>query len=303
MPLASIKSYKYEDHSIVLLHENGIVVFDTRSRTFGEVISLSNIRWNASCVSIGDHIHIMNGLGNREGRYLIYSVTDQTVNTFEEPFHFMMGSNVPIIKSSDSHKSANKMLISAFARKQTGSNIPSVIVDLISKFSIFDLFQFGGSNLLKAHRSKGSAPESFYVGSLQNTESANGQIGAEPIQWTVVPEYELKYPLSDFAYIQYGPFIVTFGGGSDEGFRDGIPRNIDAIYILDLRKNCGWIESPIKCPKKTYFDAVMDQNQRIHLISRWGKSAVHREWFRNKAVWEHEHYCINLTDVIPELVN
>ena len=257
---------------------------------------ISRNHWDASFVCIGDYIHIMNGLDNADGEYHIHSVSNGTLDTFEEPRHFTTGK-VPIIKSSDSYKSSNKMLISGFARKQTERDIPSVIADLVTKFSIFELFQFGG---LICEDRKVRASDRFYVGSLENDGIANG---AERIQWKLAFEYELKYPMSDFGYIQYGPFIVTFGGSSDERFRDGANRNADDIFILDLRKNCGWIESPVKCPRKAQFHVVMDQNQRVHLFSRYGSTGFQRKWFRNKAVWEYEHYCIHLTDIMPELLN
>ena len=304
-----VKSCKHKDDSIVLFNKRGIVVFDTTTRTFNEVTPIFHhfgwtVRWDSSFVCIGDSIHIMNGLHsglqNPEGRYEyhIYSMEDQRVNTFKELLHFTMG-RVPILKQG-SYKSSDKMLISGFARKQTGRNIPSVIVDLVSKFSILELFQFGGLIGPFSYAPIVRANDSFYVGSLANDGSANG---AERIQWKLAPEYKLKYPLSHFGYIQCGPFVVTFGGVSDERFRDGANRNTDGIYILDLRKNSGWIESPIKCPKKIQFHAVLGEDRRVHLLSRYGSSGSQRKWFRSKEVWEHEHYCIDLTDVIPELLN
>ena len=298
-----VKSCKHNDDSIVLFNKRGIVVFDTTTRAFNEVTPIFHhfgwtVRWDSSFVCIGDYIHIMGSLQNPEGLYHIYSIEDQTVNTFKQPLHFTMG-RVPILKS-DSYKSSDKMLISGFARTQTGRNIPSVIVDLVSKFSIFELFQFGGLIGPFSDGPTMRANDSFYVGFLENDGNASG---TERIHWKLALEYELKYPLSDFGYIQYGPFIVTFGGVSDERFRDGANRHTDGIYILDLRKNCGWIESPIKCPKKIQFHAVLDEDRRVHLLSRYGSSERRWGFFRSKELWEHEHYCIDLTDLVPELLN
>ena len=293
------KSCAYNEDSVVLFNECGIVVFDTNTRSFGELTPLPNTRDDASCVVIGNDIHIINAFLNHEGRYLIYSVTDRTVNTFEEPLPFTTGQ-APIIKANDSYKSSNKMLISGFARKQNGGNIPSVIVDLVSKFSIFELFQFGGFKYRIAGKSRLCANDSFYVGSLQNIGGTNG---AQRIQWALAPEYKMKYPLTAFGHIQYGPFIVTFGGVSDDRFREGtVIFNTDHIYILDLRKKYGWTQCPVKCPKKAYFHAVLDEDQRVHLWGRYGCSKLQPARFRSKAVWEHEHYCINLMDIIPQLM-
>ena len=183
--LASCTSCKYKEDSIVLMNHCEILVFDTKTRTLSEVTRLPDLRpgnqtidASASCVCIGNYIHIMDGFQRNNGRYLVYSVADQTVRTFEEPPRYTTGY-VPILKPNDSYKSSDKMLISGFARKQTGRDIPSVIVDLIGKSSIFELFKFGGSKYTNGTReSKVCDNDPFYVGSLKRVEGKND---AQPI--------------------------------------------------------------------------------------------------------------------------
>ena len=87
------------------------------------------------------------------------------------------------------------MLISGFSRIQNGEPIPLAIIGLISKFGVFELFTFDEG-----------LTDSFWIGTLEDGNPA------KPIQWNLAPEYTLKYPMSEFGYIQHGPFIVTFGG-------------------------------------------------------------------------------------------
>ena len=254
------------DDSILVTDGAICNIFDTKTRTFSDTISFpEKIGRGRSCVAIGDYIHISHGLGNPDGLYIIYSTINHTVTTFKGhcciESHFKRTvSGTTIIKMNDCYQSSNKMLISGFARKQNDEPIPSEIIDLISKFCVFELFKFGGCNL----------GDFFYIGTLQNGD------GAKPIEWNRALEYTLKHPVYDCGHIQHGPFIVTFGGATKPG-------GIDDIYILDLRKNCGWIKSPIKCPKKGRYLAALDERQRVHLL----------------AVWEDKHYCIELSHIIP----
>ena len=259
------------NNSILITNGERCNIFDSKTRNFSDTISFpEKIGPGQLCVAIGDYIHIFHGLRNPDGLYIIYSSINHTVRTFKG--HCCIESNFNrhvlgrgIIKMNDCYQSSNKMLISGFARKQNDKPIPSVIVELILKFSIFELFKLAGCN----------SNDSFCIGTVQNGN------GAKPIQWKRAPEYNLKHPMHRPGYIQHGPFIVTFGGLAR--VRD-IPHSIDDIYILDLRKNCGWIQSPIKCPKRGEYRAVLDETQRVHLLSFW---------------YDHELYCIKLSDVIP----
>ena len=153
-----------------------------------------------------------------------------------------------------------------------------MIVDIVSKFCEFELFKFGGYDLNGFERF-----DSFYIGTLQDGDPA------KPIEWKLVPQYTLKDPMADFGYIQYGPFIVTFGGrtvgprASSRAPKVFGYERLDEIYILDLRDNKGWIESAIKCPMKAVYHAVLDYVQRVHLFP----------------LDEHQQFCIDLKDLIP----
>ena len=56
------------------------------------------------------------------------------------------------------------------------------------------------------------------------------------IEWQSSAKYKLKTPLTTCGYILYKCYIITFGGYTLGG------KYIDAIYILDLESDIGWIE-------------------------------------------------------------
>ena len=151
-----------------------------------------------------------------------------------------------------------------------------MIVDIVSKFCQFELFKFGGYDSSVFKRA-----DSFYIGTLQDGDPA------KPIEWVLAPQYTLKQPMNAFGYIQHGPFIVTFGGHGE--MLNARSRHVidygklDKIYILDLRDNRGWTESPIKCPMKTEYHAVLDDLQRVHLFP----------------LNYRLQFCIDLQDLIP----
>ena len=259
---------QYGDHSVLILSTwNGCgVLFDTKSRKYSKVFSFAGTsNYDASCVLIGESIHIFDG--SRKGFYTIYSMKDQTGKTFDtESEQCLRG--VSVIKSNGLYQSSNKMLISGFIRQQNDQHIPSVIDDLISEFCRFELLKFGGWDL-----HEDCNMDSFYIGTLRN-ENAE-----EPIEWRLVPEWRMKHFMYGFGYIQYGSFILTFGG-----YVENLD-STDSIYILNLRTNEGWIESPIKCPKKAqYSKTVLDDMQRVHLFPV-GYAGV--------------HYWIDVKDLIP----
>ena len=265
----------YSKHSAM----DHLTIFNTKTLTFSNPKQLPKIMGlNASCVAIGDFIHIFHGIRNRDGCHLVYSVNhnktrcsyDETNDTNRQLF-----TAKAVVKPNDEHKASNKMLISGFIREHSGKHVPSVIVDIISRFGIFEVFKFGGHQ----SQSAGSLPphmislDSFYIGTLENGDAS------QPIQWTLAPEYTLKYPLHYFAHVQYGPFILTFGGFASNAFWT------DDIYILDLRKKSGWIQSPIKCVGKNCYNAVLVDAERVHLFDRSPQAT---------------HYWIDLKEIIPE---
>ena len=80
--------------------------------------------------------------------------------------------------------------------------------------------------------------DSFFVGKLQNGKAD------KPIIWKQADHFKLKKPLLGCGVIQRYPFIVIFGGETTGD------KALDDIYILDIRSKSGWVQSPIKCPKK-----------------------------------------------------
>ena len=243
VPNSDVKSSRIESFS----------VFDTKTRAFGDPIPFPQKMGKfLSCIAIGDHIHFFHGQNDRNGPYYIYSMIEQKMHAVTDckcppaPDQYWVPDEV--IKMDDSYKSSSKMLISGFVRKRSGGQIPLVIVGLISEFYVFEFLKIN--------------TDCCYIGTTKGNDK-------EPIQWTVAPEFTLKSPLANFGHVQYGSYIVTFGGA----FMD--PRGAiwtDFIYILDLRKNDGWVLSSVTCPNMgQVYLAVLDDAQRVHLVTKsWG---------------------------------
>ena len=267
--------------SIVIIDtrdQNCGIIFNTKSRKFSDVFSFQqpSDSW-ASCFAVGDFIHIHHGadsvfneFNGNAGEYTIYSTKHK------ESEEFLVGAGTDpypcdyaLIKSNDCYQSSNKMLISGFSRNLIGSNIPSEMINLISEFSTFEVFRFGG---IDANNNCFDS-DAFCVGTL-NQEDA-----AKPLNWTLVPEYTMSHAMRDFGYVQYGSFVVTFGGMM--GQSDLI--EFDEIYVLDLHKKSGWVQSPIKCPEEGTYEAVLDDNLTVHLFG------------------DYSHHCMELIKIVPSL--
>ena len=295
--LRDIISFKYKNDSIVILSslKSCGFVFDTKTREFKHQITIqrpkdcdSSLRpecrlTHTLCTVIGDYMHIIgNNLFRKECKvttdYTIYSMIDKSIQNFKNSHlapSVQLGHGSQVIKIDECYQSSNKMLISGFIRNQTGNHSPAVIIDLISHFATFELFKFGGFS----YKENKCFPF-FYIGTLKDANPA------KPIEWTLAPQYELKLRIRDFGYIQHGPFIVTFGGTvvNEDGIVNGRKfTSSDDIFILDLRKNCGWIKSPIKCMQKGVCYAALDNNDRVHV------------WFVDRE--PETHYCIRLSDL------
>ena len=285
----SIISCKYKDDCIVIINprEHCGIIFDTKTREFSAKFLFRSGNWS-SCVVIGDYLHIDHGSWYHD--YSIVPLAGKTQSTIE----FDLGRKdykqrchkQAIIKFDDRCQSSvwSKTLIAGFARNRSAQNLPIVIVGLISKFCENNLYRFGGvRNLLDPidwRLEQVEYLDSFYIGTLKNGNPR------EPIDWQLAPQYRLPHPMREFGYIHYGHFIVTFGGKipdrrpSSKGWRVYKREYTDKIYILDLRRDCGWTESPVKCPRKSTYSAALDKSQRIHLNTR---------------------YWIDLKEIIPEM--
>ena len=134
-----------------------------------------------------------------------------------------------------------------------------------------EFYKFGGYDYTTS-----KPVDSFFVGKLQNGKAD------KPIIWKQADHFKLKKPLLGCGVIQRYPFIVIFGGETTGD------KALDDIYILDIRSKSGWVQSPIKCPTKSRYVAVLDHEQKAHLFT----------WNNNK-----QHYSIALKDLVPELVN
>ena len=271
----NIISCKYKGDCIVIINarEHCGIVFDTRTREFSEKFIIRVERWSL-CVVIGNYLHI-----KRSNDYTILSLTDKTQRNFGIGVERQVCEQA-VITFDDLHQSSNKTLVAGFARNCGTSDIPVVIIGLISKFTKFEFVKFGGQYVdsLGKFPNQDEYVDSFYIGTLKNGNPA------ELIDWQLAPQYTLKHPMYGFGYIHYGPYIVTFGGKipgrrrSAYNWRGYKPEFTDNIYILDLRRNCGWTKSAVKCPRSRPTEFSTDAAQK----AIWYSECTERKSVRTK---------------------
>lgn len=251
--------------------------FDTRTREYSNSFSL--IDGPLDCASafflLGDYVHGYQSFYRGKDGLAICSLTEKTIQKFKDQQRITLQPPTfsgSVVKTSDCYQSSDPRLICGFARNQTGLHIPTVIQCLISEFATFEIYKFGGLCFFR---------DSFCIGTLKKGDPA------EPIEWKAVPPFRLERArdLNWFGCIHYGSFIVIFGGGIQCNSQD-------VIYILDLHKNTGWIESTIKCPRKTCYHAVLDDKLNVHLFDLSPLSPTIHPLY-------NAHQCIKLADIIP----
>jgi len=189
------------------------------------------------------------------------------------------------------------------------------------------LFKFGGVENKATHK--------FYIGALQDKEWVQRNIcqpledafdalarngGTEhasntwiidiivdyfhfnkfAIAWHEAPHWTLKRPLSFCGVVQTDSHIVVFGGEDSNELSD-------EIYILDTRSNEGWVQSPIKCPTKSRYVAVLDHRQRVHIFTSQSPSLHVDPKDKLRLLSAHPddvyiqgHYCIALEHLLPQ---
>ena len=265
----TLKFCKFKDDCIVVISfmygRRRLSVFNTKTREFSAEVPIKVPEDPpAYIIGIGDYIHTIPA--NSQYPYCICSMTKISLEhadscqsfrcLYQEPYPRFV-SDGAVIKANHCYKSSSKTLVSGFTRYHSDIEIPSVIIGLISEFRKFEVFKFGGV-CWNAEDRKSKSLDSFYIGTLENGSAA------KPIQWNLAPQFRLKQSVCGFGHIQFGPFIVIFGGrGTDEatfGMKDW--SWFDDIYILDLSKSLGWVSSSIKCPRKAMYRAVLDTNQK-----------------------------------------
>eukprot|EP01084_Bolivina_argentea_P098475 176981_1 len=98
--------------------------------------------------------------------------------------------------------------------------------------------------------------------------------------WQKLDKLILPRAIYQFGYVLYmNRVIITFGG------RDETNECIDNIFYLDLlNKNDGWKECKLKCPKPSTYNAVLMNNNTVHIIPFY----VHKD-----------HYSIPIKKLLP----
>merc|ERR1719242_3016136 len=99
--------------------------------------------------------------------------------------------------------------------------------------------------------------DSFYIGSVYGEQ----EHAPMWIDWKLMPQYKLPIQLEGCGHVHYGSYLITFGGLTTD-FKD-----TDDIFILNFRNDEGWKKSPLQCPLKSAFTAVLDHLLVVHLFT------------------------------------
>ena len=252
-----------------------MVEFDTTNNTMKQVVPYpKGIEPNGTVIcKYKDNIIVV--VDSKGGIVFTFDVTN---NHFTKPITIpILGENCSVIvvgdyvhifhgrKNDDSQYlvySLHDHKIMTF--KEESCSVPMSLVAVI-KGPENEFYKFGGYDW--SHK---KAVNSFFTGTLKDEDAS------KPIQWTKNPKFTLTKPLQGLGYIQYGSYIVIFGGYSTD--------NVDTVYVLDLRADSGWKQAALQCPITSSFTATVDSDDNIHLFT-WGHD-------------EKKHICIGAKAVI-----
>ena len=135
------------------------------------------------------------------------------------------------------------------------------------------IYKFGGED-----NTNNKCMDTFYVSSVQNGAFSK-------LKWTLQPQHQLKGGRDSFGAVILNHYILKFGGNLDTDYNCS-----DAIYLLDLKQNNGWIKiQQIECPIKSGFRAILDTNGDVHLFTHVNKNKVPK------------HYAISIKQVLGDI--
>ena len=270
---SNVCTYK-NDTILIAANQWGIFTFNIETKTFSEPVKMPDVGGYATIFAVGDYIHIIHGhenphfSGRPPHKYIIFSMKDRTVKTFEDK-DYKYGPYAVIHAKAIQHHGVNeqrtKTVIAGFGRIHFKEEIAVVVVSLIFQFLKMDKFyKFGGSNNKDcANRSL----DTFFIGSLQDDN------GAAPVQWSETLEYSIK---TDDDKLRSPPQLCVFRNVSDivilgvihPGASGAVERGNIYVSIIDPNgeQECmrEWIQSPIY--EYCVHAVVMDFQGNVHFF-------------------------------------
>ena len=267
------RSCCYSANKIAWVSHRGIVIFDVTTKQYAKWIPKPSGSYK-SCIAVGDHIHLFNGDLDRVSGYAIFSGKDQTKTIFNDRSclgHCMFASVLKRVRIK-SHEEKLK-LISGLARIHAKIEIVDVMISIICQYvSATEFHKLGGADF-RPYSYLGL----FCVGHLPNDDPS------QPIQWTEIPEFCLHGHGLGSGVVQKDCYIITFGGRGESRRQLS-----DEIWILNVDAQEQWKLSPMKCPERSGFVAVLDHQQNVHLFS-WGMME------------KNTHHCIPIDVIIASV--
>ena len=148
------------------------------------------------------------------------------------------------------------------------------------------VLKFGGRDV------SGKDAMDFYESSEINGEEM------DDIKWTLREEFEVKHGLTSGGYVLFEDYVITFGGDRAVPGDDNSDIDVsDDIYVLNLKKSEGWIKMKhIKCPLGSQYRAVLDEDENVHLFTRFNK-------WPNWQESDIKHYSSPVKQVLGQLIS
>ena len=125
-----------------------------------------------------------------------------------------------------------------------------------------------------------------------NTLWVSSEIGPDDEfrpKWTIKEDWKLPKRTAGCGHILYKDYIIVLGGSIGSG---GSRKDSEAIYLLDLRSDNGWIElKHIKCPLQSEYLAINISDSMVHLFVAMNKWPNWQESVRG-------HYSIHISTLL-----
>ena len=266
--------------------EKGMVEYDIKSEKIMPPVSYPfNIRpANHACCSYNDKIYIINGW-NREiiefdPKTQTFAIKKAIPDLGSSVSCIVIDDNCHIFNGDNNDKhlvySVTKNILKRMEDTTATSKLKAVCVLEYQR----RIIKFGGRD------EDGDAVGKFWISSeIEGNEFCD----IVDIKWTLHEEYEFKNGIFNCGYILVHGCIVVFGGSSATNDFS------DEICVLDLRRDVGWVKTKhIRCPMKSQYRAVLDDDGDVHLITRVNK-------WPNWKESEIKHYCIGIKQVFGDI--
>ena len=249
-----------------------IIAFNPSLKIFTHKIKIDFTGYYSSAIVINDEIRIYNGGENNRLFAYIYCPNTNTVRKMYDRFASQHISNVCLINYH------NQLIRFGGYNLSTQSTMDWFLMSTNVIDVVFGYIHWMESLL--------NLPEIASDVTYVILRHYCWKEKDDNFKWEKIHDFTLEKPMRGCGYVIYKHYIITFGGNI------AYDEYIDNIYILDMRdEEKGWIESKMKCPKKSEYRGILTSNGDIHLFQAGNKK------------YESGHYSIHSSFILEDIDN